>query len=317
MAKDQKKRGMLAWLSIHWKRAVPLLALAVVVVVLCFVGGLRAKYVAIDEHEKNQFSANDFYFSIDLLAATDQYAGDDENEITEREIHLYGAGQNRLTFQVRNFFDDLRVNPADITYTVSYSANVSAELTVGGNQVTSGASYTLSKNSKDYDEFTISAPNNTVEGGKITVTVASTVPYVKTMTLTVVLHPQQYDVLYRVEDNAGDPYARLIVMVGKPEGVQVGKINVDWSAINATSNILQVDSTNTFVNLSGVHGENEMDDTNNFVQKFTSKEVVDGNGSVAIYFFKKYPDQNYSMANTVAKEVNGVYQVILNAPATN
>ena len=318
MAKDREKRGVPIWFGIHWKRTVPLLALAVVVVLLCLVGGLAAKYVVVDNKDDNQISANDFYFSIDLLSATDQYAGQDENKITERTIHLYGATQTSLSFKVRNYFDDLRINPADITYTISYkaTAGVPAVLESGNSQVTSGASYTLTHGTQDFDEFVVSAPNNTVEGGEIEVTVASSVPYVKTMTMTIVLHPQKYDVLYRVEDSVDSPYATLIIMAGKHDGVAAGKINVDWSAINTTANVLQVDTTNTFVNKSGEltgvgvnNGEH--------LKSFVSKEALGELGSVAVYFFKADPSKNYSMPDTVAKAVGDVYQVILNAPAAN
>lgn len=312
MAKERKNRGVLIWFSANWKRAVPLLCVAAGVVLLCFVGGITAKYVATDNRDNNQISANDFYFSIDMLSATDQYAGQDENTITERTFDLYGSTQTSMTFKVRNHFDELRINPADITYTVSYTAdaNVPAVLKSGDETVTSGTFYTLTGGTVDSDTFTISAPDNTVEGGKITVTVASSVPYVKTMTLTVVLHPQKYDVLYRVEDAAGDPYATLIIMAGKAGGVEAGNINVDWSTINATANILQVDTTNKFVNKTGVlTGVNEND--NSFLKSFVSTDDIGEKGSVAIYFFKADPSRNYSMPDTVAEAVEGVYQVIL------
>ena len=312
MAKYRRKKEVPVWLGIHWKKAVPLLVLAVVVGLSCLIGGLAAKYVVTDTKEGNQVSANDFYFSIDLLAATDQYAGQDENLITERTVELFGTTQTSLTFKVRNFFDDLRINPKDINYTISYKADsgVPATITSGGSKVTSGSAYTLTAGSQDFDEFTVSAPNNQVEGGKITVTVASSSPYTKTMTLTVILHPQQYDVLYRVEDNAGDPYATLIIMAGKPNGVAAGAINMDWSAINASANVLQVDTTNTFVN-SGtlVGGVNEND--NSYLTSILSVQKIDENGSVAIYFFKQDPNQDYSMPDTIAEAVDGVYQVIL------
>ena len=318
MAKDREKRGVPIWFGIHWKRTVPLLALAVVVVLLCLVGGLAAKYVVVDNKDDNQISANDFYFSIDLLSATDQYAGQDENKITERTIHLYGATQTSLSFKVRNYFDDLRINPADITYTISYTADsgVPAVLESGNSQVTSGASYTLTHGIQDFDEFVVSAPNNTVEGGEIEVTVASSVPYVKTMTMTIVLHPQKYDVLYRVEDSVDSPYATLIIMAGKQDGVAAGKIKVDWSAINTTANVLQVDSTNTFVNKSGeLTGVGV--DNGEHLESFVSKEAIGELGSVAVYFFKADPSKNYSMPDTVAEAEGDVYQVILNAPAAN
>lgn len=318
MAKYERKREMPIWLAIPWKKAVPLLVLAVGVVLLCLVGGLRAKYVTVDEQDNNQASANDFYFSIDLLAATDQYSGQDENAVTERTVDLYGATQTSLTFQVRNFFDTLRVNPADITYTVTYTADKDVPVKVenGSSTVTSGASFTLTGGGQDADQFTVSAPDNQVEQGKITVTVKSSVPYVKEMKLTIVLHPQQYDVLYRVEDTAGDPYATLIIMAGKPGGVDAGSIRVDWSAINGTDNVLQVDSTNTFVNPSGTLPGVGADDKT-FLKEFISAKKIDENGSVAIYFFKQDPSKDYSMADTVAEAVDGVYRVILTETATN
>ena len=314
MEKDRKKRAVPVWLSIHWKRVVTLSAVVMGIALLCLVGGIVAKYVEVGSSDENQVSANNFYFTLDLLAATDQYAGKDENTITERTINLYGATQASVRFDVRNFQDDLRYTGKNITYTVSYSADsgVPAKMTSGGQEVTSGSTYILAGGAKSHQEFTVSASENKVDGGKIVVKVASSVPYVKEMTLTIVLHPQQYDVLYRVEDAPGDPYATLVIMAGKAGGVAAGKINMDWSAVNATANALQVDSTNTFVNLSGVLPGVGVDDSS-FLKSAVSAKKLDENGSVAIYFFKKDPSKDYSKPNTEALKNGDVYQVILDA----
>lgn len=317
MDKEQKKKVMPVWLSLNWKKAMPMLAVAVGVVLLCFIGGLAAKYVVIDKQNDNQISANDFYFTMDVLTATDQNSGKDENTITERTIPLYGSSQASFSFQVRNYLDDLRINAKDITYTISYTADpgVDARLTLGGANVASGTAYTLTAGAKDADEFLLSAPDNAVEGGKITVTVKSSTPYEKEMKLTVILYPQQYDVLYRVEDAAGDPYARLIIMVGKEGGVAAGKINLDWSAANGSANALQVDSTNTFVNFSGTHS-GLTEGAIPYVKSAVSTEAVAESGSVAVYFFKADPSKNYSVPDTIVEADNsGVYQVVFGTAA--
>lgn len=282
MAKDREKRpiGVLGMV----KRALPALLLVAGVVSVCLVGGLVAKYVASVSRSDNQIGANDFYFSIDLLEAQ---AGEDENQILEREVALYGAGQNSLNFSVRNFFDDLRISGKDIPYTITWPEAV---VTVKqGGAVASGG--TLTGMGQDQDDYTLSFIDTT-QDGEATVTVSSTAPYAKTMTLKVVFHAETYDVLYRVEDAPGNAYANLIVMVGKEDGVNKGQLRFLWD-----QNLLQIDCTNTHV-VELNNGELTVPAGVN-AGNIVSSQSVDESGSISILFFKTDMSQDYSKENTV------------------
>lgn len=290
------------------KRAMPLLLAVVGIALLCLIGGIAAKYIKTTDEPGNQIGAKDFYFTLDLFKVDEAYPEDtDENAIVARQIHLYGAGQNSLTFKVQNFFDEFRVNADPITYTVTYTTSPGLNATVHEENASVQSSYTLSGGTQASQTFYVTATGGVTDGAQVVVTVKSTVPYTKTMVLTVVFHPQQEDVLYRIEDKAGDNHAELIIMASKT--LAADAIQVDWSAINGSTNALQIDSTNAYMDpVIGSGG---------FAKTAVSKKVINQDESITVYFFKADPSQDYSMPNTPAELNGGKYQVILTANTTN
>ncbi len=299
------------------KKAMPLLFLVVGVALLCLMSGILAKYIKTTDDPGNQVGAKDFYFTIDLFKVVDsEPEQDDENQIVERTFGLYGGGQNQLNFKVQNFFDDLRINGEEITYTISYETTdgLAAVLTnTTTNEVIDAkkADITLvAGESGTSHTYNIKATSDPIpEGSKMIVTVEATKPYAKKMVLTVELHPEQYDVLYRLEDVAGQSYAKLIIMAGV--AVDAEKLNIDWSAINTSGNVLQIDTTNTKI----LGEDKSLDGTNDpgtgYLSKATNAVALNENESVAIYFFKADPSQDYTIEDTVAALTDGKYQIII------
>ena len=309
MARNNKRGGRYASApQKSKKRAMPLLFAVAGIALLCLIGGIAAKYIQTTDEPGNQIGAKDFYFTMDLFKVDEAYPEDtDENAIVERQVHLYGTSQKELVFKVQNFFDEFRVNADPITYTVTYTTSPGLNATVHEENASVQSSYTLSGGSQASQTFYVTATGSVTDGAQVVVTVKSTAPYTKTMVLTVVLHPQQEDVLYRVEDEVGANHAKLIIMASK--ALAADAIQVDWSAINGSENALQIDSTNAYMN--PVIG------SASFAKTAVSKKVINQDESITVYFFKADPSMNYSMPNTVAALSGGKYQVIMSANTTN
>jgi len=303
MGKDRKKRTGLVLIKV--KRAMPLLLWAVGIAFVCLVGGLVAKYVVSVPHGDNQIGADHFYFTLDLLTATEELTGQDENRILERTIDLYGGGQNSLTFRVRNYLDDLRINGSDVAYTLSWEHGITVKH--NDTAVESGSSYTLTGGGQASDAFTVSFDDATTDGEAV-ITISSTAPYQKEMKLTLNFHSQQYDVRYRVEDTAGGAYANLIVMVGKAGGVAAGKLRFDWTA---AGDALQVDCTNTNILENNVNA-GELVVPGSVASGYAlNTRAIGESGSISILFFKTDASRDYSKADTVAALDGEIYEILI------
>lgn len=303
MEKDRKKRLFPALIQV--KQAMPLLLLAVGIAFVCLVGGLMAKYVTSASKGDNRIGANDFYFSVDLMEAVE---GEDENRVLERTVELYGAGQNSLTFTVQNFFDGLRISTGEIAYTLSWEGAVTLELEDAS--VTSGSAHTLAGGSQNGDTFTASF-TDTTQAATAVITVASTAPYTKEMKLTVKFSPEIYDVLYRVEDSVGSVYANLIVMVGKEDGVDAGKLRFLWD-----ESLLQIDCTNTHI--VEQNGDTLTVPAGVSIGNTVSTQPVGEMGSISVFFFKTDPAKDHSQADTVVEaDGNGIYPINIGPAAAD
>jgi len=288
------------------RKIILLAAICLAVVALGGIVGVGAKYIKEFASVRNQIRANEFFFTVDLLGDTQEYSD------LDKEIHLFGGEAKSLTFNVQNYFDDLRINDKNITYTVSATCNTSYNgftLTQGGN--TPAASYTLTKDVANHQAFTLALAEGyaTLEQNSVvTVTVRSTVPYTKTMKLKFVLHGQPEPVVYRVEDQPGATYATLIVMVSEP--VAANQLALNWSSVNQNANVLQIDTNNKYV----------LDDTlelttntpGTYLQGATLTRSLQEKESMQIYFFKTDPTKDYStVGDIVAPKENGAYQVVI------
>ena len=181
-------------------------------------------------------------------------------------------------------------------------------------QIGVAADGTMTAGTAETDTYTLSLPTGYEQQGKptvVTATVKSSTPYTKEMKLNFLLHSTDAPVTYRVVDNPGDAYAKLIVMVS--EDIAAGKIKVDWSNVNASANTLQIDTTSPqildgTIELSGV---NDPGDTtynpDGYLKQVTTTKALGKGSSMQIYFFKSNPALDYSKPDTQLALVDGVY----------
>lgn len=284
---------------------IPLVTAIIIALLLCLVVGIGARYVYVTSTKPvTQISALDFYFTVDLLG--------DTNELSdlEKDIHLYGGNAKTVSFNVQNYFDELRINAKEIKYTVDVSTDLDSY--DGKWTITSAPSdKTMTAGTAETDTYTLSLPTGYEQQGKptvVTATVKSSTPYTKEMKLNFLLHSTDAPVTYRVVDNPGDAYAKLIVMVS--ENIDAGKIKVDWSNVNAQANILQIDTTSPqildgTIALSGVN--DPANQTSGYLSQVTTTKALGKGSSMQIYFFKSNPALDYSKPDTQLALVDGVY----------
>lgn len=291
--------------KLNRRKVILLVAICLAVVLLGTIIGVGAKYIRDFASVQSQVLADDFYFTVDLLGDTQ------EKKDLSKEIHLYGGEAKSLSFQVQNYFDDLRINEKDVSYTVSLSCDRND---YSGYSFSAGSagSYTLSKGAKAINGYTVNLPEGyaALHGNTtVTATVKSTNPYVKEMKLHFVLHGQPEPVVYRVEDQVGGTYATLIVMAS--ETINAGNLKLDWSAVNSGSNLLQVDTNSKHI-LDGSLVLTTNDPNSGFLNQATTTQPMEENESILIYFFKADPTKDYStVGELVAEESGGVYTVAI------
>lgn len=291
--------------KLNKRRVLLVIGICVVIALLGVVAGVGAKYVKSFRAVQSQLRANEFFFTVDLLGDTQEYAD------LQKEIHLFGGDAKSLTFRVQNYFDDLRINAKDIRYSVTLSCDnkdyTDYALTAGTLE-----EHTLTAGAKDTDAYTLSLPagyaqfkGNTV----VTATVKATDPYVKEMKLRFVLHGQPEPVIYRMEDRPGGTYATLIVMAS--EEIPAGALKLDWSAVNQASNLLQIDTNSKYV-LDGTLSLAANDPNGGFLNQAINTLPMQAEESILIYFFKADPAADYStIGDLVAEKSGGVYSVVI------
>jgi len=292
----------------HYGRILTVVGIAAIV--LCFMGGLAARYITKREIVGNTVEAGAFYFTVDLLR-------DDGVEDIKKTFHIYGGGEKKLKFSVWNHLDTtLRVTKQDIDFTMTLSGDTwasSCEIRKDGVAVTSG---TLTGGSTEKPQYVLRIPEGYGDKDKVQVVIKSTAPYEKTITLEFVLHKNNADLLYRVEDEIGNPVARLIIMANKD--IAAGKIQIDVSAANASGNLLQVDMVEAAIsqNNDGVTPPVITDEAGYFkTQKIIITQPMIEGESIDIIFYKSDLNKLYfEGSEDIGTKVNanlGVYTIAL------
>lgn len=326
-----KEQGTRVAASAKPKRYGKVLSLvAVVLILVCFAGGIYARYTQKEVIENNQVAAAPFYFTVDLLR-------DDEMSNVSKEYHLYGGGSKAITFSVWNHVDEYRVtqlktdaghpeNDEKLTYTFGFACEGDADYTdyqvvQGTTPVTEGY-FTGSAAAKQ--TYTLNMGEGYRDGTTLTLKITSTAPYEKTVSLVFHLHTTDADALYRVEDQKDDNVASLIIMANKK--IDAGKILMDLSAVNGEANVLAVDMTDVDIwTWSGGVPVNPPALPAGELWFRTTIPVsveMDAGESLEIRFFKKYPAKEYS-TGTVGSGVEnlpleangaGTYLIVFDNP---
>jgi len=246
------------------------------------------KYLANSGYQDNQVVPKTFYFTVDMLG--DTVPGSQEHPSTQ-EFNIYGGGAKTLTFNVQNYFDDTRINAEEITYTASISNestfNDGLSLKYGGNAATE---QTMAGGEKTSHEYTLDFPGGYKDEDRVIVTVASSMPYKKTLTLVFKLHDHKAPVSYRVEDRVGSNYATLYLMFN--EDVDKGNMEVVWSSlaeeifVDTTSEYILDDNLTLTTNNPATQGGT--------LETATITKDMKTESSILIYFFKADPSKDYS-----------------------
>ncbi len=293
--------------KIYISIAVALVVLATIAVAFSTV---YAKYVKNERFRENQIKAENFYFTVDIF---------ENEEEAEKTIHIYGI-VSQIPFSVQNYFDSKRVNEEEITYEIKMEG---VEVTSGislhevDNSEISENSYTLNGDAEETHQYYLQMADGAQysEGDTAVITIKSTNPssYEKEMKLNFVFHNNSDDLLYRVEDQEGSPYAKLIIMANRT--IPDEAIEVNWETINKDANVLMVDTTNPHVldvtpsevNDSSLELKtNDPQPQGGYLSSIKITEELRELESVMIYFFKDDMNKDYS----TDKDDNGVYKSI-------
>ena len=192
-----------------------IISLSLVLIVALGAVSAYAKYI-MKLGKQSELVSDNFYFTSDYLKAD--------------ETPTYTLSENSVTFQARNYIDGLRINQADISYTVTVeTAGEGIALSQSGGTLTGGA--------QNADNITLSYAFQSGETQKeITVSLSSTQPYAKTLRATFLLI--KTNLKYEIQDAAGDYSAELYLNMG--DSAQT--VTLVWDHTK-----LSIDSTSDYV----------------------------------------------------------------------
>lgn len=284
----------------------------IISIVMTLASPAFAKYITGGTSEVG-ITADKFYFTVDLLGDTNDDAS------LSKSYNLYGGDTKTLTFNIQNYFDDLRITKADITYNVSLEVNNPTGSNYNKNLVTltRTGNNTLSKNVKSNDTCTLTVPTGYANLTTVVVTVSSTVPYTKTMVITFVFHSYEFEVAYYIIDSENSLYAELIVI----SNIEIGALEllIDFSLVNQSSNVLQVDMTNTYLlDKEEINGEivltqktNKIPDGEEWYKQVYNTIHISSGEAISIKFFKSNISKNYSKSVTNIEKESSIYKVVI------
>lgn len=292
--------------------------------VCCLLAGIFARYVYQTVSGMSQVTADNFYFTANLLGDTTMVPEEGEaqesyaftEKSTEGIWYLYGANTHSVKIRLQNYFDELRVTEKDIAYTgeVSVYGADGTEITKtsggafpgleqGGQIFSEGTLQASGNGSKVQEEILLSIPSytdwNYADGTVVTAKIASTSPYRKTLTLKFVLYAADTTLKYKVIDSAGSPYAELILMTNAEGTVQPYLEWADALSIDNTNPLTFTYTDGVFTQQSGMAGRN-----------MQVSEALSTGRSESIYFFKKDTSKNYSQGEQVVNpDSDGKYLI--------
>lgn len=234
------------------RNTVAVVSVLLVITLLAFVIPSVAKYIT-KKGQQSELTSQNFYFSSNFLKS---------DEVPTYEI--YG---NTVTFAVRNYIDSLRINAADINYTVSADGgmfDVSNGSLAGA--VSSSENITLSYNFAE-DELQ----------KEITVSVTGTGNFTQTLSAKFIFI--KYDGLkFEIKDQENRDYAELYIYTGNT----ASDVTINWD-----NSILLIDETNDYIFDNLNSDKNSVTVTN-----------ISADTTVKIIFFKTDVSQDYTCGIT-------------------
>ena len=223
-------------------------AISALTLMLAIVPSL-AKYVT-EQGKQSEVVSDNFYFTSDYLS--------------ESAIPEYKICGSEVEFEIRNYIDSLRTNVEAIEYTVSASD--------GGTLSSNGG--TLIGGTEKCAKITLTYSGEEAEK-KITVTVRSSLPYVKELKAKFVFTKPV--LRYEITDSPGSYYAELYIHTAN----EAKEVTVKWDTAK-----LLIDETNDYV-----FGKLTAD-------KNSASVSIPAHTTVKIAFFKNDITKNYSCGAT-------------------
>ena len=236
------------------RKTVAVVSVLLVITLLAFVIPSVAKYIT-KKGQQSELTSQNFYFSSNFLKS---------DEVPTYEI--YGS---TVTFAVRNYIDSLRINAADINYTVSAD---------GGAVDVSNANGSLSGAVSSSENITLSYNFAADELQKeITVSVKGTGNFTQTLSAKFIFI--KYDGLkFEIKDQENRDYAELYIYTGNT----ASDITINWDKAK-----LLIDETNDYIFDNLNSDKNSVTVTN-----------ISADTTVKIIFFKTDVSQDYTCGIT-------------------
>ena len=304
------------------KNGRKILSIWLVFSVLCFlIPSVSAKYQSSYQAEPLVVTSDSFYFSVDLTGDSKMENGR-FSEKEEKTYHLYGGSRHTVSMWLRNYYDSLRITQTKIQYRVSLEASaglasVKMEDQDGilctlkgenGNtepliQGTLGREDTVSACEQEKQELILEiepyANQNYRDGEEVRLVIESTAPYEKTIELHFILHREEHDLSYEIQDSPGNVYAELIMKNRVP--------NEGWGEDSVRPYIiwpkeLSIDQTNPLTyQWDADRGEfmQQPIESQDTVRKMQISRTLKMNESCSVYFFKSDVTQDYTKEPTI------------------
>lgn len=289
---------------------------------LCFlVPAASAKYQSFYQAKPLVVTSDSFYFSVDLTGDSKMENGR-FSEKEEETYHLYGGARHTIPMRLRNYYDSLRITQTKIQYRVSVEALEGLAsvkmadqdeifcMSQGENervkssiQGTLGREDTESACEPEEQELILEiepyANENYQDGEEVKVVIESTAPYEKTIELHFVLHREEHDLSYEIQDSPGNAYAKLIMKNRVPnegEGDDLARPYIIWPEE------LSIDQTNPLTyQLDADHQElaHQLIESQDAIRKMQISRALKMNESCSVYFFKSDVTRDYTKELTI------------------
>ena len=274
-----------------------------------FCGYVGAKYIR-EKQSDIVVTSKDFFFTVDLLGDTIN------DEDLSKSYVLAGGDSKEIIFYIQNYFDDYRICDTDVKYKVSMNitstnSSYDSNSIVLSNQV--DVEHLLNKNTKDLDKWTLSIPEGYGNNTKIEISIKSSSPYVKEMKLEFSCMTYDKEYSYEVIDEVNSPIAKLIVKTNVD--IPAKSLTVDFSSINSTSNVLQIDVTNPYI-VDLVDGiptlnTNKLPDGQTYYKSIVNTIKISAGEAIEIIFYKTDLSKNYSKTSQSFDSIDNKFTVTI------
>ena len=281
------------------------------VITISISGVVLAKYFK--ENKTNVgITSKKFYFTVDLLGDTVS------DEMLKKSYTLAGGDDKEITFNVQNFFDEYRICDTEVTYTISMtidSTNSSydtSNITLTTSDPVS-SEYKLNKDVKDFDKWNLTIPTGYKDNTKIKIVIKSSSPYIKEMQLEFICTTYENEYSYEMIDEADSPIARLIIKTNVD--IEIGDLTIDFSSINTTNNMLQIDVTDEYV-VDIIDGlpvleTNKLKPGETYFKSVVNTIKINAGESIEIIFYKTDKTKDYSFSIVSLDSVGGKFLVTI------